>query len=154
MSEDNRPTHELKLLDPDSGDTSLVGVAWEREGRYSIKLNVGVVLSYDSVKGKYLTLFKARTPEEWQAYHNQKRAFHQPSGLPSQKTTGYRAQYPDYVRKVHFQNATRSECPNRFMGKPSLSDDPATITCGKCKKVIKRQPVTELPVGPNEPPPK
>lgn len=165
MSEElkpSRPTHELKLLDTSSGDTAIVGVAWAKEnGTISLKLNPGVVLSYDNLKGKYLTLFRTRTEEEWAAHHAAKKKREEEDRQnPSQpeKYPSWKEKYPDYVRKIHWNYATRRECPNRSMGHPEVSDDAEAVTCGKCKKalqargkVVPLNPTPEKP--PEEPPP-
>ena len=145
MSEENnnRPTHELKLLDVDTGDTGVVGVAWQRaDGHTSIKLNPGVVLSYDNMKGKYLTLFKVKTQAEWDAIHAERDQRRQDQG------------YPEYVPKIHFNSATRSDCPNRTRARAEqITNDPAKVTCGKCRRVVPA-PVVQLPVpsNPEDPP--
>jgi hypothetical protein len=121
-----RPTHELKLLDIETGDNGLVGVAWLRKGDFlSIKLNPGVVLSYESLQGKALTLFKVRSQEEWDAIKAAKR---QPSFQ--------KEEYPPYIRKIHLTAATAHQCPNRVKAKAELTDDPSKVTCGKCKKIL------------------
>lgn len=67
-----KPTHELKVKTED-GDYATVGVAWlSKEGWISMKLNPCVVLSYETLKDKTLTLFPVKTKEEWAAYHAQK----------------------------------------------------------------------------------
>jgi hypothetical protein len=148
MSEEpkNRPTHELKLLDVDSGDTSLVGVAWAKEnGTISVKLNPGVVLSYDNLKGKYLTLFKTRTKEEWDAFHaERRRQQEQPRSAPGYDGNGgnWKKNHPEYVRKVHFTAATKKDCSSRWRGLPQLSDDPAKITCTLCKSAFSAAPAS------------
>jgi hypothetical protein len=141
---DNRPTHELKLLDTDSGDTSVVGVAWAKEnGTISVKLNPGVVLSYDNLKGKFLTLFKTRTKEEWDAYHAEKRRKQEAEkdGKPDyQGVKTWKEQHPEYIRKTHWRFATSKQCPSIKLGNPDFADDIASVTCGKCKNAIaKRQ---------------
>jgi len=136
------------LLDKDSQDTAKVGVAWKRDnGSISLRLNIGVVLSYDNMKGKLLTLFPIRTPEEWEAFHAQRK--------PQQpKNNGY----PLYVRKVHFAPATRSECPNRAKAKSEITNDPSKVTCRLCREIAypkdEEIPFT-LPTAktPEEPPP-
>ncbi len=162
MSEESkgpRPTHELKLLDIESGDTAVVGVAWAREqGFISVKLNPGVVLSYDNLKGKALTLFKAKTQEEWDAFHAARTS---PARSPRSRS-GYdgnggtwRENNPAYVRKVHYSQATKQQCPNRDKGRPELSDDPAKVTCRLCKTIAQGASVTQLPTPepPKDPPP-
>jgi hypothetical protein len=133
MTEDpkpNRPTHELKILDIESRDTSQVGVAWLRDDdAISIKLNPGVVLSYDTMKGKALTLFRLRTKEEWDAHHASRK----------QQSDQSRQEYPLYVRKVHYSPFTKKECLNRTLGKPDLTDNPSNVTCGRCKRVLQLQ---------------
>jgi hypothetical protein len=155
-----RPTHELKLLDMETEDTAQVGVAWARDGGYvSIKLNPGVTLSYDNMKGKVLTLFKARTKEEWEEWLASRQS--QPQGTPKVGYDGeggnWKKSHPDYVRKVHFTPATRQQCAQRAMGKPELSDDPSKVTCKRCKELAQRAAshgasVTTLPVQMQEPP--
>ena len=154
-----RPTHELKILDMETEDTAQVGVAWARDnGFISIKLNPGVTLSYDNMKGKVLTLFKARTPEEWEAIRTSRQAT-EPQG-PLTRKSGYdgnggtwKDNHPQYVRKVHFFSATRSQCPQRTMGKPELSDDPSKVTCKKCKEIAQRtgRQATMTPIQPEPP---
>lgn len=143
MSEENtnRPTHELKLLDTDTGDTGVVGVAWLRtDGHVSIKLNPGVVLSYDDLKGKYLTLFRVKTQAEWDAIRTERSGRRQDQG------------YPEYVPKIHFHSATRSDCPNRVRVRLNqVTDDPAKVTCAKCRRAIPGAPapVVPLPIPPS-----
>ena len=54
MTKKSKPTHELKIKDVETGDQGLVGVAWfdEDNGWFSIKLNPGTFLTYESLKGK------------------------------------------------------------------------------------------------------
>jgi hypothetical protein len=69
-----KPTHELKVKDTETGDTCRVAVAWfnEEDGSFGIKLQPCTVLTYDSMKGKVLTLFPIKTDAEWAAHHAQK----------------------------------------------------------------------------------
>jgi hypothetical protein len=58
MSEPTMPTFRLKVKDQDTGATAEVGAGWlNDDGTINVKLNPCVVLSYDNLKGKYLTLF-------------------------------------------------------------------------------------------------
>ncbi|MCK5642736.1 MAG: hypothetical protein KAJ19_18145 [Gammaproteobacteria bacterium] len=51
------PTHSLGLMDKETGDRGTIGSAWETEhGSFNIKLNPGVVLTYDMLKGNTMTL--------------------------------------------------------------------------------------------------
>jgi hypothetical protein len=146
MSEEpksNKPTHELKLLDTDSGDTSIVGVAWAKEnGTVSLKLNPGVVLSYDNLKGKFLTLFRVRSKEEWDVYHEEKRQREKAEAEGKPDYVGvknWKKDHPEYIRKIHWNYSTRRECPSRSLGHPEVTEDSKAVTCGKCKKVIQKR---------------
>ena len=133
-----RPSHELKVLDLETNDTARVGVAWERDTGFSIKLNPGVVLSYDSMKGKILSLFKIRTEEEWKARAT--------VGLPeAPKPVSFKKQNPDYVRKVHFGPHTARECGSRILGRASVSDDPEKVTCRVCSYWLKHPNAAQVP---------
>jgi hypothetical protein len=70
-----KPTHDLKVKDLETEDHGKVGVAWfdEENGWFSIKLSPGVSLTYESMKGKALTLFPKRTEEEWKRFHAEKK---------------------------------------------------------------------------------
>lgn len=53
-----RPSHRLSVKDTDTGSVAEIGAAWLNEdGSFSVKLNPCVVISYDGLKGKYLSLF-------------------------------------------------------------------------------------------------
>lgn len=136
-----RPSHELKVLDLETNDTARVGVAWERDTGFSIKLNPGVVLSYDSMKGKILSLFKIRTEEEWKAHVHAVPALPVTSGSPAK----FKKQNPDYVRKVHFGPHTARECGSRVLGRASVSDDPEKVTCRVCSYWLKHPNAAQVP---------
>lgn len=135
-SESRRPTHEIKILDIDSGDSAQVAVVWYRPEKdyFSIKLNPGVVLSYDNMKGKALTMFRARTPEEAAAARLQAQAAQvaaQSTPVPATiKTWG--ANHPEYVRKVHYAPLGKHQCANRHKGKANLTEDTTKVTCRNC----------------------
>lgn len=62
-----QPTHNLGLMDKSTGDRGMLGVAWlQANGEVSIKLNPGVVLSYETMKLHDMTLrlFPRSTPNE------------------------------------------------------------------------------------------
>lgn len=136
-----KPTYELKILDQETGDTARIGVAWERESGFSIKLNPGVVLSYDGMKGKILSLFKIRTEEEWRAFNRSTAASVEPP------PTKWRKENPGYVRKVHYGPFTKDECANRALGKAKTTDDPGEVTCRVCNFFVKNPNASRTPQG-------
>jgi hypothetical protein len=54
-----RPTHELKVKDPETSRHTTVGVAWDSDEWMNIQLNPGVSLSYVDQQqlGLKLTIF-------------------------------------------------------------------------------------------------
>ena len=139
-----RPTHELKILDQETGDTARIGVAWERDTGFSIKLNPGVVLSYDGMKGKLLSLFRIRSEEEWRALAKSPPA--RPAS-PKPTVSQFRKENPNYVRKVHYAPFTKDDCVNRALGRAKVSDNPDEVTCRVCVHFIKHPNAGRLPGG-------
>jgi len=61
----SKPTHRFKILDKDNEWRAEVGVGWQNEdGSISIKLNPGIVLDYEKLHNKVLTLFVERNNHE------------------------------------------------------------------------------------------
>ena len=53
-----KPTHRLKILDKTNDNRGIVGAGWENEdGSITIVLEPAVVLNYENLKDKVLTLF-------------------------------------------------------------------------------------------------
>ena len=72
---DKKPTHDLSVKDNETGDYAKIGVAWLNEdGHISIKLHPCVVISYEGLKGKLLTLFPCKTDKEWAAHQARRNA--------------------------------------------------------------------------------
>lgn len=70
-----KPTHELSVRDDETGDYAKIGVGWQsKEGWISIRLNPCTAVTYESLKGKSLTLFPMKSKEEWAAWHARKNA--------------------------------------------------------------------------------
>lgn len=69
-----KPTHELVVKDVETGDYGKIGVGWmdDKDGYVSIKLNPCVVVSYESLRDKVLTLFPIKTDKEWASFHAKK----------------------------------------------------------------------------------
>ena len=62
-----RPTHELKIKDPETGRHTTIGVAWDANGEWmNIQLNPGVSISYVDQQqlGLKLTIFKKEEYKE------------------------------------------------------------------------------------------
>ena len=52
------PTHRLKILDKENGNTNIIGAGWKNhDGSISITIAPGIALDYDSCKNKVITLF-------------------------------------------------------------------------------------------------
>ncbi len=52
-----KPSHSLGLMDKETGERGTIGAAWVNDdGCFTIKLNPGVVLSYEQMKGGAMTL--------------------------------------------------------------------------------------------------
>jgi len=82
-----KPTHELVVRDDETGDYGKIGVGWQnKEGGISIRLNPCSVVTYDSLKGKTLTLFPVKTKEEWAAWHARKNAVARQATKDSEQT--------------------------------------------------------------------
>lgn len=53
-----RPTHRLRIKDNETGATGTIGAGWVNEdGSVSVRLDPGCSVTYESLKGKVLTLF-------------------------------------------------------------------------------------------------
>lgn len=54
----SRPTHRLRIKDNETGATGTIGAGWANgDGSVSVKLDPGCSVTYESLKGKVLTLF-------------------------------------------------------------------------------------------------
>ena len=53
-----KPSHNLGLMDPETGARGVIGAAWEdSHGGFTIKLNPGVTLTYETLVHMKLRLF-------------------------------------------------------------------------------------------------
>lgn len=53
-----KPTHRLKILDKGNDNRGVVGAGWENEdGSITIVLELAIVLDYENLQDKILTLF-------------------------------------------------------------------------------------------------
>jgi hypothetical protein len=60
----SKPTHRLRVKDNATGATGTVGAGWANpDGSVSVHLDPGCALSYDTLKGKVLTLFPIERSE-------------------------------------------------------------------------------------------
>jgi hypothetical protein len=142
-----KPTHELKIRDPESDEVAVIGRAWFRSdnGSIAIRLIPGVMLTFDNMKRKQLALFPIKEVVRPVAVAPVTSVV-QPSKPPDMQTpTQWKKEHPDYVRKVHYHFASRSQCPNRVRGKPQVTEDVTKVTCILCKEVADR--MTRQPAG-------
>jgi hypothetical protein len=163
----SKPTHELKIRDPESDEVAVIGRAWYRSdnGTIAIRLIPGVMLTFDNMKRKQLALFPIK--EEVRPVAVAPAAPAVSTKPPDmQNPTQWKKEHPEYIRKVHFFFSSRSQCPNRVRGKPEVTEEPSKVTCILCKEVAERMsrqpagipstnviPITQPAAPPKEPTP-